>query len=76
MSEETKELYEEISELLEAHKWSKLRTVITEMNEVDISELIDEVTPEQEVVIFRLLPKQLAAEAFAYMLSGVSIRTG
>lgn len=67
MSEETKELYEEISELLEAHKWSKLRTVITEMNEVDIAELIDEVTPEQEVVIFRLLPKQLAAEAFAYM---------
>lgn len=67
MSEEIKELYEEISELLTARKWSKLRSLITEMNEVDIAELIDEATPEQAVVIFRLLPKQLAAEAFAYM---------
>ena len=67
MSEEIKELYEQISELLTARKWSKLRSIITEMNEVDIAELIDEATPEQAVVIFRLLPKQLAAEAFAYM---------
>ena len=37
------------------------------MNEVDIAALIDEATPEQAIIIFRLLPKQLAAESFAYM---------
>ena len=67
MSDETKELYNEICELLEQRKFNTLREIITEMNEVDIAELIDEATPEQAVIIFRLLPKQLAAEAFAYM---------
>lgn len=67
MSEESKVLYDEICELLEQRKFNTLRDIITQMNEVDIAELIDEATPEQAVIIFRLLPKQLAAEAFAYM---------
>ena len=67
MSDETKVLYEEICELLENRKFNTLRSIITEMNEVDIAALIDEATPEQAVIIFRLLPKQLAAESFAYM---------
>ena len=67
MSDEAKVLYNEICELLEQRKFNTLRDIITEMNEVDIAELIDEATPEQSVIIFRLLPKQLAAEAFAYM---------
>lgn len=67
MSDETKVLYEEICDLLENRKFNTLRSLITEMNEVDIAELIDEATPEQAVIIFRLLPKQLAAESFAYM---------
>ncbi len=67
MSENIKDLFEEISELFSNRKFNILRSIITEMNEVDIAELIDEATPEQAVVIFRLLPKQLAAEAFAYM---------
>jgi len=67
MSEESKVLYDEICELLDNRKFNTLRDIITQMNEVDIAELIDEATPEQAVIIFRLLPKQLAAEAFAYM---------
>ncbi len=67
MSEESKVLYDEICELLNNRKFNTLRDIITQMNEVDIAELIDEATPEQAVIIFRLLPKQLAAEAFAYM---------
>ena len=59
MSDETKVLYEEICDLLENRKFNTLRSLITEMNEVDIAELIDEATPEQAVIIFRLLPKQL-----------------
>ncbi|MEE1025750.1 MAG: magnesium transporter [Acutalibacteraceae bacterium] len=74
MSDETKVLYEEICELLENRKFNTLRSIITEMNEVDIAELIDEATPEQAVIIFRLLPKQLAAESFAYMDSNTRER--
>lgn len=74
MSDETKVLYEEICELLENRKFNTLRSLITEMNEVDIAELIDEATPEQAVIIFRLLPKQLAAESFAYMDSNTRER--
>ena len=61
------EVFENILELIEAKRFNKVRSIITEMNEVDIAELIDEVAPEQAIVIFRLLPKKLAAEAFAYM---------
>ena len=67
MSDKVQELYEVICELLNERKFNDLRFIITEMNEVDIAELIDEATPEQAIIIFRLLPKQLAAEAFAYM---------
>ena len=74
MSDETKVLYEEICDLLENRKFNTLRSLITEMNEVDIAELIDEATPEQAVIIFRLLPKQLAAESFAYMDSNTRER--
>lgn len=67
MSESIKEIYSNIAELLNSRQFNVLRSVITEMNEVDIAEIIDEATPEQAVIVFRLLPKQLAAESFAYM---------
>ena len=67
MTEEMMERYNKIIELLSERKFNKVRTLLNEMNEVDIAEIIDETTPEQAVLIFRLLPKELAAEAFAYM---------
>ena len=36
-----------------------------EMNEVDIAEFLDELGPEETVLVFRLLPKEQAAEVFA-----------
>lgn len=74
MSEKINDIYNNISTLLNERKFNTLRDIIIEMNEVDIAELIDEATPEQEVIIFRLLPKQLAAEAFAYMDSDTKTR--
>ena len=43
---------------------SKLRAILMEMNEVDIAEFLDELGPEETVLVFRLLPKELAAEVF------------
>jgi magnesium transporter len=74
MSEKTEIIYQDICHLLEHRKFNTLRDLIVEMNEVDIAEIIDEATPEQAVIIFRLLPKQLAAEAFAYMDSDTRTR--
>ncbi len=37
------------------------------MNEVDIAEFLDELDVEQEILVFRLLPKDLAAEVFTYL---------
>ena len=67
MSEKSKILYDEICELLNERRFNIVRDIIIQINEVDIAEIIDQAPPEQAVIIFRLLPKQLAAEAFAYM---------
>ena len=74
MSERINNAYNDICSLLNDRKFNTLRDIIVDMNEVDIAELIDEATPEQAVIIFRLLPKQLAAEAFAYMDSNTKTR--
>lgn len=61
------ELYKEIAELIEKKSFLHLREKVLEMNSVDIAELIDEATSSEAIVIFRLLPKELAADAFSYM---------
>lgn len=67
MQEELVQKVEEITTYLEERKFNKLRTLLIDMNEVDIAEALDEVTPEQTALIYRLLPKAQAAEVFTYM---------
>ena len=62
-----KELKEELSELFEARKFLKIKEIITSMNEVDTAELLESIDEEMAVMIFRLIPKEQAAEVFAYM---------
>jgi len=54
-------------ELVEQKKLRQLREILQEMNEVDIASFLDELKPEQLIVVFRLLPKELAADVFSYM---------
>lgn len=61
------ELFEKLAELLEN---GNLREVIAELKclePLDIAEFLGERTPAQLVKIFRLLPKDLAAECFVEM---------
>ena len=67
MSEELRNLYNEIVKLLNQRKFNLVRDIIIQINEVDVADIIDKASPEQAVITFRLLPKLLAAEAFAYM---------
>ena len=55
---------EELTELVQTKQFRKLRSILMEMNEVDIAEFLDELGPEETVLVFRLLPKEQAAEVF------------
>ena len=54
-------------QLVQERKFRALREILNEMNEVDIAEFLDELDVEREILVFRLLPKDLAAEVFSYL---------
>ncbi|MGE4277626.1 MAG: magnesium transporter [Lawsonibacter sp.] len=54
-------------DLVAKKQFRQLKDLLSEMNEVDIAEFLDEVEPEQQAVIFRLLPKDMAAEVFTHL---------
>lgn len=56
---------EELMDLLFTRQFRKLKDVLTEMNEVDIATFIEELDSEKTVVVFRMLPKELASDVFA-----------
>ncbi len=56
-----------IETLLKNKKYSSLRDVLSSMNEADIAELFSDVKEESLPLLFRLLPKDLAADTFALM---------
>ena len=58
---------EQLLELVENKQFRRLKELLSEMNEVDIAEFMDEVPPEKLIVVFRLLPKELAADVFTYL---------
>ena len=58
---------EELLELVEQKQFRQLKARLAEMNEVDIAAFLDELDPEQVVLVFRLLPKDAAAEVFTYL---------
>ncbi len=54
-------------QLIEEGKYSHARTEILEMNVVDIAELFEELETEKILIMFRLLPKEIAVDVFSYM---------
>ena len=58
---------EEILSLLEEKKFAKIREIFVEMNPADIAALFDEFPKDRSPVLFRLLPKELAADTFVEM---------
>ena len=53
--------------LLSAKKFSQLKELLREMNPVDLAGILEEMPLESLPLVYRLLPKELAAEAFAEM---------
>ena len=62
---------EEIIELFEAKKYARVREIFSNTNPVDIAAILNEIPKERAAIIFRLLPKELAADTFVEMDSDV-----
>ena len=70
------ELIEKLLSLLQSKQYGAVKPLVQDMNEVDVAEAIEEIFEENEepetlLRLFRLLPKETAAETFAYMHSDV-----
>ena len=53
--------------LLKNNKRAELRGALNMLNEVDIADYLETLDNEQVLMVFRLLPKDVSADVFAYM---------
>lgn len=60
-------LLSQIAELISNGEISALRELLTEINVVDIAQLIEELESKDRLLVFRVLPKDISAEVFAYL---------
>ncbi len=67
MADRTALLMDTISQLTEQKKYTTVRDILVTMNSVDIAFMFDEMEPHLLPRLFRLLPKDLAAETFVEM---------
>ncbi len=58
------EMNERILSLLREHRYADLKPLAAEMNEVDMASVFEELTRDELTLLFRLLPKDLAADVF------------
>lgn len=69
MNEEMLALQEELFELIENKKFQQLKQILSEINPADIALFLEELPEKDLPVVFRILPKELAAEVFVEMQS-------
>lgn len=56
---------EYLLELVKTRQFRRLKELLIEMNEVDVASFMEELDSEKTVVVFRMLPKELATDVFA-----------
>ena len=57
----------EVRELLDSKQYTRLRQMLAELNDADIAVLLEELEEQDMLKVFRILPKDLAADVFSYM---------
>lgn len=60
-------LQPEIDAIIASRNFTALREILVSWNPPDIAELIQEITPEDRAIIFRILPRELAGDVFEYL---------
>lgn len=63
----TVNLFDTIQTLLENKRYAALRDILNTMNPVDIAVIFEDLQSEKTALLFRLLPKETAAETFVEM---------
>ena len=71
MAEHVAALEKSLRKLLEEKKYQTLKDVLTTMNGADVAAVFEDLDEERTPLLFRLLPKELAAEAFAELSSAI-----
>ena len=61
--------FEVLLDYIEKGDFSLLRAELSEMNEVDIAEFLGELDRDVMIRVFRILPKDISADVFAYLES-------
>ena len=64
LENERTELLEQIEELIQRKRYAQLRDLLVPLEAADIASLCGELDEERLPLVFRLLPKELAAEVF------------
>ena len=58
-------MIEEVNKLIEEKSYKKLKEQLIDMNEMDLAEILQDISDENQIVkIFRLIPKDVAADVF------------
>jgi magnesium transporter len=57
----------DVQDMIRNQEWQLLRDALTRLHPSDIAEIIVERPSDEEGIIFRLLPKELAGSVFAYL---------
>jgi len=60
---------DDIKQLLNEKRYGELKEKIKYMQIQDIAEVIDELDTKYAIILFRLLPKEIAADVFSYLSS-------
>ena len=67
MADMTMTLQRTVEKLISEQKYSSARDVLTTMNAADVAFLLQDQPADRLPLLFRLLPKELAAETFVEM---------
>ncbi|WP_330684009.1 magnesium transporter [Petrocella sp. FN5] len=57
----------ELIELINEKAYKQIRTQLVDLQEADIAELIEELDDRDALIVYRLLPKEIAADVFAFL---------
>ena len=60
-------MYDKVLELLKEKNYSELKKLLSDMNEADIASILTDVPEETLPLLYRILPKELAADVFVNM---------
>lgn len=60
-------IYPEIKELIQARDFLTLRDILIEWDPSELAELISDIKEEDQAILFRLLPRELATKTFEYL---------